>query len=398
MTSGSTGRILIIGGGISGPATALALAKAGIAAQVFEARGPQESGVGAWLTLAPNGVAALKTIDVFDAFAARAFPTDGIAFRNCHGKVIGEIDRLRAGDAIALAAKRSTLHETLREALAERKIPLAFHKRVERIEESDSGVRIRFSDGDSATGDAVIACDGFRSSTRRLLFPDLPPPIFTGVLGCGGFARPQPALPATGRTEMVFGARGFWGVFTTPEAETWWFDSFSWPQEPAPGELAQRSREAWLTTLRDVHTHDPAPVGSVLAAVEGPITTWPMYDMPPLPAWSQNRICLAGDAAHAMPPYAGQGASMALEDAITVARCLRDLPTPQTAFSTFERLRRPRIETVLSEVARNGGDRTISNPVALKMRDTLMPLFLRLGQRRMAGIVGERIDWERRVA
>ena len=398
MTSVTTRRILVIGGGIAGPATAMALAKAGIAAEVFEARGPHESEVGAWLTVAPNGVAALKTIDIFDSFAARAFPTDGITFRNHHGTVIGEIDRLRAGDAIALAAKRSTLHETLRDALAERKIPLSFHKRVERIEESDGGVRVWFSDGDSAIGDAVIACDGFRSLTRNLLFPDLPPPVFTGVLGCGGFARPQPPLPATGRTEMVFGARGFWGAFTTPEAETWWFDSFPWPQEPAPGELAQRPREAWLATLREVHAHDPAPVASVLTAVEGPVTTWPMYDMPPLPAWSQGRVCLAGDAAHAMPPYAGQGASMALEDALTVARCLRDLPSPAAAFTAFERLRRPRIETVLSEVARNGGDRTISNLVALKMRDTLMPLFLRLGQRRMAGIVGERIDWERRVA
>jgi len=392
------GRVVVIGGGIVGPATALALHKAGFAAEVYEARGPEESEVGAWLTVAPNGIAALRAIDVADAFATRAIPTDGITFRNGHGKVIGTIDQLRAGENMALAAKRSTLHDVLRTELAARGIAISYQKRLERIEETPEGVRAWFEDGDSAAADLLIACDGFRSRTRGLLFPNLPAPVFTGVLGCGGFAFPQPALPVTGRTEMIFGHKGFWGSLATPNGETWWFDSFPWPNEPKPGELAARSDVDWLRLLREVHAGDPAPVGPILASAAGPITAWPMYDSPALTTWSRGRVCLAGDAAHAMPPYAGQGASMALEDAVTLARCLRDMPAPEAAFAAFERLRRPRITAVLKEVARNGGDRAPSSQIALKLRDAFMPLFLRLGQRRMAEIVGARIDWDQRVA
>lgn len=357
MASTDRRRALVIGGGIAGPATALALQKAGFAADIYEARGAEESEVGAWLTVAPNGIAALRAIDVADAFAARAMPTDGITFLNSQGTIIGRIDRLRAGENMALAAKRSTLHDVLRTELAARDIAISYHKRLERIEETPEGVRAWFEDGERADADLLIACDGFRSRTRGLLFPNLPAPVFTGVLGCGGFASPQPALQVTGRTEMIFGHKGFWGSLATPNGETWWFDSFPWPNEPKPGELAARSDDEWLRLLREVHAGDPAPIGNVLSSAAGPITAWPMYDSPALPAWSKGRVCLAGDAAHAMPPYAGQGASMALEDAVTLARCLRDLPTPATAFAAFERMRRPRIAAVLKEVARNGGDR-----------------------------------------
>lgn len=398
MASTDRRRAVVIGGGIAGPATALALQKAGLTAEVYEARGPAESDIGAWLTVAPNGVAALRAIDVADAFAARAIPTDGITFRNSHGTIIGTIDQLRTGENMVLAAKRSTLHDVLRTELAARGIAISYHKRLERYEETHEGVRAWFEDGDSVAADLLIACDGFRSRTRGLLFPDLPAPVFTGVLGCGGFAMPQSAPPVTGRTEMIFGHKGFWGSLATPNGETWWFDSFPWPTEPKPGELAARSDAEWLSLLREVHAGDPAPVGNVLSSAAGPITAWPMYDSPALTTWSRGRVCLAGDAAHAMPPYAGQGASMALEDAVTLARCLRDLPAPEAAFAAFERVRRPRIAAVLKEVARNGGDRAPSSPIALKLRDAFMPLFLRMGQRRMADIVGEHIDWDQRVA
>ncbi|MER6921982.1 FAD-dependent monooxygenase, partial [Streptomyces spiralis] len=76
--------------------------------------------------------------------------------------------------------------------------------------------------------------------------------------------------------------------------------------------------------------------------------------MPSVPHWHRRRMVLIGDAAHAPSSSSGQGASLAIESAVELARCLRDLPTPEAAFTAYERLRRPRVEMI-------GGDAAAKN-------------------------------------
>jgi 2-polyprenyl-6-methoxyphenol hydroxylase-like FAD-dependent oxidoreductase len=110
--------------------------------------------------------------------------------------------------------------------------------------------------------------------------------------------------------------------------------------------------------------------------------------------WHDDRMIVIGDAAHATSPASGQGASMAIEDAVELGRCLRDLPEPAVAFAAYERLRRARVERVVANGARSSNAKA-AGPVARVLRDALLPIFLRRqGAQAEAWLHGYHIDWD----
>jgi FAD-dependent urate hydroxylase len=115
---------------------------------------------------------------------------------------------------------------------------------------------------------------------------------------------------------------------------------------------------------------------------------------PPARPVHGDRMVLVGDAAHATSPASGQGASMAIEDAVELGRCLRDLPDPGAAFAVYERLRRGRVERVVANGARSSNMKA-AGPVARVLRDALLPIFLRRqAERAHEWLHGYHIDWD----
>lgn len=112
------------------------------------------------------------------------------------------------------------------------------------------------------------------------------------------------------------------------------------------------------------------------ARISHHLAVYPIHDMPTVSPWFRGRAVLIGDAAHSSSPNAGQGASLAIEDAVTLARCLRDLETPERAFAAFDALRRERVERVVAYAARIGRTK-IPGPVGRRIRDLILPLALR---------------------
>jgi 2-polyprenyl-6-methoxyphenol hydroxylase-like FAD-dependent oxidoreductase len=106
-----------------------------------------------------------------------------------------------------------------------------------------------------------------------------------------------------------------------------------------------------------------------------------MYDMPALPCWHKGRVVLMGDAAHAVGPHAGQGASMAIEDALVLTACLEVEQDHEFAFRRYESLRRDRIELVIKITARNGSQKRTSGWLGLMIRDLVLPFLIPLGIR-----------------
>jgi 2-polyprenyl-6-methoxyphenol hydroxylase-like FAD-dependent oxidoreductase len=388
---------LIIGGGIAGPVLAIALRRAGIAATVYEARREATDHAGSWLALMPNGINALKTLGIDSALGQDAIPVNGIAFHNAAGTRLGGINRRQdpsrygAGTVIM---KRWQLHRALREEAWRQGIPIERGKALTEIALTGDGVAARFADGSAAAADFLVGCDGIHSRTRQFVALDAPPPAYTGITGFGGFSRPTPPLPFTGEMEMIFGKRAFCAYFVTPTDEVYWFDNLPWPREPTREELEAVPDAERRNHLLRVHRNDPAPFPEIVRATEGEIGSWIIHDLPPLPTWHRGPVCLAGDAAHATAPHGAQGASLALEDVVVLAKCLRDVPSLDDAFATYHAMRKGRVERQARQARRTGQQNLVGNPVALWLRDRLMQFFLKRGAGATDWLFDERIDWD----
>jgi 2-polyprenyl-6-methoxyphenol hydroxylase-like FAD-dependent oxidoreductase len=358
---------------------------------------------GAFLNLAPNGVNVLKELGVTHRLDS-GFPSQSIHFFNSKGERIGELDsrheEQRYG-AQNLMMKRGLLHKALREELLDQGIRMEFGKRLKDIEVTDEQTVIaHFEDGTTAQGDFLIGCDGLHSRTRRIMLPDGPAPAYTGVVDCGGYSQlPGPegaSLKSAGAQQMIFGKAAFFGYIGKPDGEVWWFSNVAWPQEPSREELKAIHDDDWMQRVLALHANDPAPIPEIIRGLKDSLGKWPIYDMPPLPTWHKGPICLTGDAAHATSPHAGQGASLAIEDAVVLAKCLRDIPKLDLAFATFQALRKERVEKIV-EQGRRIGDRKIPGPLMGWFRDRMLPFFLKAGTAQLAPIYSYKVDWKTKV-
>jgi 2-polyprenyl-6-methoxyphenol hydroxylase-like FAD-dependent oxidoreductase len=260
-------------------------------------------------------------------------------------------------------------------------------------------VAARFADGRSAAGDLLIGADGINSTTRTTIDPNAPRPAYTGLVGVGGFARVDGLDPTPSTQHFVFGRRSFFGYLARADGEVYWFANVTRP-EPARGNTRNMTSAQWLDLLRDLHAGDPPPVQQILAGNLEELRGYPIYDLAHVPRWSRGRLVALGDAVHGTSPSVGQGASLALEDAIVLAKCLRDLAGHEDAFAAFQRLRQPRAERMVAYAQQiNKHKRVSTNPLAVRVRDAVVPLSLRKAASDTTNrwIYDHHIDWAARI-
>jgi 2-polyprenyl-6-methoxyphenol hydroxylase-like FAD-dependent oxidoreductase len=392
-------KALIIGSGIGGMAMALALQRAGIQSRIFEAYDQPAEYTGLFLNTASNGLNALRAIDVEVVERADGFPIPRMVMWSGAGKRLGEVANgtpLPDG-TVSVCVRRGTLQKALREQAIERGITVEYGKRLETYTETADGVAAKFTDGTEATGDILIGADGINSRTRHLLDPNAAKPRFTGLVGVGGYSRTTMA-PTTDTQHFVFGKRAFFGYLVRESGEIYWFANLHRPDEPIRGELAAITTAQWQRQLHELFADDLPFINEIIANSVGDIGAHPVYDIPISPVWHRGPVVLIGDAVHATSPSAGQGASMAVEDAVILARCLRDAPDINAAYTAYERLRRPRVEKVVAYSKTLSNSKT-AGPVARILRDLMMPVALKLfaNPKTHAWMYTHHIDWNERV-
>ncbi|MEO7909250.1 MAG: NAD(P)/FAD-dependent oxidoreductase [Roseiflexaceae bacterium] len=394
---------LIIGGGIGGTVAAMFLKRAGIDAQIYEAQPAPDDDQGYFLNVASNGLDVLHTLGLEPQVTAEGFAIPRMIMWNGNGKRLGEV-RNGAGPgqgAVSVVLKRGALHRILREAALRQGVQITWGKSLADVDvTADQAVIARFADGTTARGDFLVGSDGLHSRARQIIAPNAPKPSYTGLISCGGYAHNTSLAPTPDTQHFIFGKRAFFGYFVKPSGEIYWFNNMAYPGTPRRSEMEAIPSAEWQRRLLDVHRDDPAFIQEIIRASQGAIGAYPIYDVPSTPTWHAGPIVLLGDAAHAMSPSAGQGSSLALEDAIMLAKCVRDVPVLEDAFAAYEQLRRARAERAVKFSRARGNNKAASNPLARWFRDLLLPFFLRAGANPAAldWVYTYKVDWEAPLA
>ena len=392
------GSALVIGGGIAGPVTALALQKAGITSTVYEGYSATADGLGGQLTVAPNGLDALRIVGADLAVRTVGQPINHTVMADGHGRRIGAFAGLSDLEP-SQALWRSDLYRAIHDTAAQHGITFEYGKRLVAVDESANGITARFADGSVATADVLIGADGIHSTVRTLIDPAAPRPDVVPLLNFGAAA--DFAVPAEpDAMYFVFGKRAFLGYWVQPDGRTSWFSNVPHREAMTFAQARAVPGKEWLRQLCDIYADDD-PARDILRHTRADqlASFGSMEIMPSVPRWHRGRMVLVGDSAHAPSSSSGQGASLAAESAVQLARCLRDLPDIPGAFATYESLRRPRVEKVARRAAKTNNSKALG-PAAITMMRLMMPIATRTfltPERTLGAEQRYRIDWDEAV-
>ncbi|UOX84928.1 FAD-dependent monooxygenase [Amycolatopsis sp. FBCC-B4732] len=343
-------RVLVAGGGIAGTVTAMALKLAGHEPVVFEAYPAGGDDIGAFLTIMHNGMDALRAIGADGPVIDSSFAAQGVELVLPTGETAGRREFGTEGPDGPRTLTRATLYRVLQDEAARRAVPLERGKRLVGAKPDGGGVAAEFADGTTETGDVLVGADGLHSVVRKLIDPDADAPRYTGQTIVYGYTR-APGLPsAAGIYRMVRGREAAFGFTTDPDGATFWFARIP-DAERSREEIAAVTPAGWREFAHAAFAGEPVPCADIIAATGDEVFGGHSYDVPRTRIWSTPEMVLVGDAAHAAAPADAQGASMAIEDSVVLAQCLRDLPDPESAFAAYEGLRRERVEKLVASSA-----------------------------------------------
>lgn len=372
-----TSTALIIGGGVGGPVAAAALIRVGVEPVVFEAHAGPADQLGAFLTLAPNGLAALRAVGMVERVrAAASFATTRTEFVNGAGRRLGLLgdESHLPSELRSVTITRAALQRAVTEAAIEQGVHFEYAKRFQSYTQDGAQVTATFADGTRAAGDVLLGADGIHSAVRHTLSPGGPRPTYTGLLGIGGYI-PRVDIPPTPpeTVRMVFGTRAFFGYQCAPDGRTFWFANLG-HSERSREEIADYGDETWRARALELFDGDLPELTRIMEVADpGQFRPLGTYDLTSVPRWYRGPVGLLGDAAHAVSPSSGQGASLAFEDALELAHQLRENDEATAALAAYESARRDRVERIAAIGRRRGAQKAgSSHPIALAIRDGSM--------------------------
>ena len=347
---------------------ALALHARSIPCSIYELRSPSAKSTGA-VMLSPNALRVLNSLGVYERISSKGYNFSNIAFKNEDEETT---DLYPLGDEHrygykALRIYRQILLDEIRSTVHARKIPVIHGKKFSHVlSESPTEVSFAFTDGSSASASFLIGADGIHSTVRKYVSPSTSPG-YSGLLAIT-CAVPRSALhfpPDKDYSVLPVTIHGGMGTFVLAPQDTDGSEVLAGTQKKYP----EQTREEWdrlfsdkdglLALLSANKSGWPSLVQSALDAIpKETLSIWPYYTVPKLPSWTSsshhNRVLLLGDAAHAIPPTAGQGASQAFEDAFSLALLLShqsssQVQTPDLTRSLgfWQKYRQERIERVV---------------------------------------------------
>ena len=372
-------RVLVVGGGIAGLATAIALEQAGLDPLVLE-QAPELTEIGSGIGIQPNGIRVLKSLGAADHVLKTGVRIDSSELRRMDSgqTIFGETYTARAeryGGVYLVNMHRADLLESLSMRVQPERIRVS--SRLVAFEERSGGVVAQLENGEEVFGDVLVGADGLRSTVRTILFGEQAA-RFTGVAAWRGTIPAADMPPGFEPHSFVAWLGPHRHAMTFPiRADLHTFNGF------VP--TAEILREEWgpsgdLEDLRRSFAGATPGVLELIDRVTSALIT-PLYFRDPLPVWGTERVVLLGDAAHPALPSSAQGAGQALEDSVTLAACLRRAGGPvgvPAALAEFAARRQPRTSAMLTFGRVNLGMFNEPDPVQMRARDGRMQGMLRM--------------------
>src|SRR5436305_7425284 len=336
MQSSTSKKAIIIGGGIGGVTAAIALKRAGLDVTVYE-RADELREVGSGLPLWSNALRSFHKIGLTDIYETLGAEVSAGSVSTWQGDVLADlrtVELLKRLGKINMVVHRAELLAWLLKTLGEDRVQLGMT--CVGFTQDATGVSARFADGQEVRGDVLIGADGIHSVIRTQLF-GLIKPRYVGYTCWRGLAH----TTRTGLETWAWGKGCQFGITPMSQGRAYWFvQKYAREgEEDKPGER----KNGILELFGD--WHDPIPA-VIEATAEPDILRNDIYELQRLYQWSHGRVTLLGDAAHAMTPNLGQGACVAIEDAVVLATCLNDTANIPAALKNYEKRRVTRTNNI----------------------------------------------------
>jgi 6-hydroxynicotinate 3-monooxygenase len=346
--------VAIIGAGIGGLTLAILLGRAGYPTTVYE-QAPQIMRLGAGINLAPNFTRIMRALGLEATLQDIGLCPD--AWRSCQWDTGEDLLSFSMSeycsqhfDAPYLILHRGDLHAAIANAVPEGMVKLG--KRLVGLEPGERAVQLSFADGSVASAAIVVGADGIKSTVRTALIgPE--PPVYSGHVAYRAIfpAHLLDGLEIADNTKWWAPERHFIAYFLTRNRDEVYFVTGSpasdWDEEVS---FVPAGREEMLQAFEGFHPD----VGRIIQACPE-ASKWALLERPPRAVWSEDRVVLLGDACHPMKPHMGQGAGMAVEDAVVLFRCIEANggEDPRAAFQRYETARFERTSRVQIESRQN---------------------------------------------
>jgi 2-polyprenyl-6-methoxyphenol hydroxylase-like FAD-dependent oxidoreductase len=329
-------KVIIVGAGIGGLTAAATLRRVGMEVEVFERAGELRPAGGA-LSLMSNAVLALRTLGIEPKFEEKSEVLSELHFVTTQGRPIRTMRFKEISEELGAPCygiHRTDLQQVLLAEIGD--TPIHLDAEATGFERDGAGVRVRFKNGTEARGDILVGADGFSSAIRgQITGPELPRDAdYVCWLSTPYYQDP--------RIPKAYGAH-FWGrgarfgIANIGLGRIYWWGTKNLPAEQArtwhgSKQEIVRTYAGWADVIRDL----------IEATPDEEILSVPAQDRPFIESWGSGPVTLLGDAAHPMLTSLGQGAAVAMEDAVVLARQLADAADPVSGLRAYEDRRRER--------------------------------------------------------
>lgn len=381
-------RAIVVGAGIGGLSTAIALGRAGIEAHVFERRAQEEEvALGTGLSIWSNAVHALRQLALGEQIEGAGPHMERFEQRNWKGELlatwpIGDLGRTFGAPTVNLT--RARLHALLGGALDDGTV--TYGAVCTGFVQDATGVDVMFDGERRERTDVLVGADGINSAVRAGLF-GTNPPRYAGYTAWRGLVPFHHDRVPPQVFQQIWGPGSRFAFYHVDDANLYWVAvANARMREPETeggrkADLLERFR-GWME-----------PVEEIIAATdERAVQRMDIEDRDPNDRWGEGRVTLVGDAIHPMAFNVGQGACQAIEDAVVLARRLVAEPDPVAALRSYEAERKERTASMIKLARRIGSMAQWDNPLACRLRDQIWKRALgRLGLKGQAQHMGHKV-------